>query len=48
MTGLLIVITILLGAMAVTGLTLAADRSARATAWRQIAQERRWNHEQRR
>lgn len=48
MTGILIVITVLLGAIAVAGLAVAADRSARANAWRQIAQERRWNHEQRR
>jgi hypothetical protein len=33
----------------VLGLALAAlaDRSARAAAWRQIALERRWNHEHR-
>jgi hypothetical protein len=30
----------------VAALAVAADRSARATAWRQIALERRWNHEQ--
>jgi hypothetical protein len=45
------VITIMVAAIGVIllGLALAAfaDRSARAAAWRQIALERRWNHEQR-
>lgn len=43
-------LTFLLSALAVgiAVLAVAADRSARASAWRQIALERRWNHEQRR
>ncbi len=42
MTVILITVAILLSAIAATSLTIAADRIARATAWRQIAQERRW------
>jgi hypothetical protein len=38
---------ILLAVGAVTALAVLADRSARTAAWRQIALERRWNHEQR-
>ncbi len=47
MTLFLIILAILLGILALTSLAVTADRSARATAWRQIAVERRWNHEQR-
>jgi hypothetical protein len=32
----------------IAAVAAAIDRSARAAAWRQIALERRWNHEQRR
>lgn len=46
MTLVLIAIIVVLGALAGTALAIGADRSARATAWRQIALERRWNREQ--
>ena len=45
MTLFLIIVIILLGAVALLSLAVTADRTARATAWRQIAVERRWNHE---
>jgi hypothetical protein len=38
---------IFLGVSTVAALAVLADRSARTAAWRQIALERRWNHEQR-
>jgi Tfp pilus assembly protein PilV len=34
--------------LAVLALVAAADRAAQAAAWRKIAQERRWNSENRR
>jgi len=37
---------ILLGVSTIAALAVLADRSARTAAWRQIALERRWNHEQ--
>jgi hypothetical protein len=42
----LVVLLSLLGACA-TLLHVAVDRAARADAWRHIAEERRWNAEQR-
>lgn len=42
MTLALAFLVCLLVAIAVAAIT---DRNARATAWRQIALERRWNHE---
>jgi hypothetical protein len=39
---------IVLGVTAIITLAILADRSSRATAWQQIALERRWNHEQHR
>lgn len=40
-------IAIILGSSVIGALAVVVDRSARATAWRQIALERRWNHDQR-
>ncbi len=45
---ILAAIAIFLGVSAVAALAALADRTARSSAWRQIALERRWNHEQRR
>jgi Tfp pilus assembly protein PilX len=45
MTLILLVFVILLGAIALASLVVTADRISRATSWRQIALERRWNHE---
>jgi hypothetical protein len=41
----LLALAILLGITTITALVAAADRHARAIAWRQIALERRWNHD---
>ena len=41
MTLVLIIVVILLGVVALASLAVTADRSARATVWRQIAVERR-------
>lgn len=38
---------IVLGVCAVTAAAAAVEHATRATAWRQIALERRWNHEHR-
>jgi hypothetical protein len=44
----LIIVAIVLGICAVAAAAAAVEHAARATAWRQIALQRRWNHEQRR
>ena len=46
MTLVLVAFIILLGTAALTAVAVSVDRCARATAWRQIALERRWNREQ--
>jgi chaperone required for assembly of F1-ATPase len=44
---LLLVVVLLVGFALVVGLATLADRAAREKAWRQIALERRWDHEHR-
>jgi hypothetical protein len=39
------VLIVLLGFSVIGCFTAAVDRNARAEAWRRIAAERRWNHE---
>lgn len=48
LTLVLTVTVVVLGVIVIAALAVLADRSSRATAWRQIALERRWNHEQHR
>jgi hypothetical protein len=48
LTLVLTVTAVVLGVIVIAALGVVADRSSRATAWRQIALERRWNHEQHR
>ncbi len=45
MTLVLVFTIVLLGTIALTALAVTVDRCSRATAWRQIALERRWNSE---
>ncbi len=47
MTTVLIVLAVVLGCGLLLALAAVAERSARETAWRRIAEERRWNHDQR-
>lgn len=42
----ILVVAVILCVGAVASIATVADRVARAAAWRQIAIERRWNHEQ--
>lgn len=43
-----LIVTSISGVVAITALTaLLLDRAARAQAWRRIADERRWNHNDR-
>jgi hypothetical protein len=44
-TLLLVILVALLGLCVVAAATAAVEHTTRTTAWRQIALERRWNHE---
>ena len=44
-TLLLVILVALLGLCVAAAATAAVEHATRATAWRQIALERRWNHE---
>lgn len=42
-----LLLAVVLGCGFVVALATAVERSARETAWRRIAEERRWNHDRR-
>lgn len=47
MTAVVIATAVTLGGGLAVAVAAAVERSARAAAWRRIAEERRWNHDHR-